>query len=70
MLYLNPDWTAADGGALVVDRDRCGARGPRRVAPRAGTVAVFLSRTAYHSVEPATGARRRVAATLWCDRRA
>jgi len=63
VLYLNPAWREADGGALrlhLVD-------GPRDVLPASGTLVVFLSDRVEHEVLPATRDRWSVAA--WFRRR-
>ena len=76
--YLNdPDWDAADGGALrcyqAAEDDSASAgscRGPSKdeecvleVVPRGGTVVVFPSCSVPHEVMPSR--RPRTAATLW-----
>lgn len=58
--YLNPGWTTADGGELVLyggDDDRVGTR----VAPLFGTVVVFLSEEFPHEVLAANRDRYSVA---------
>ena len=58
--YLNPGWTASDGGELVLyqsDTDRTGTR----VVPLFGTLAVFLSEEFPHEVLPASRDRYSVA---------
>jgi SM-20-related protein len=63
-MYLNEDWTDADGGALrIYDDQRV-----RDVLPVAGTLACFLSDRFEHEVLPA--ARERLAVTGWFRRRA
>jgi SM-20-related protein len=63
-MYLNKDWTQADGGALrIYDDERM-----RDVLPVAGTLVCFLSDRFEHEVLPAT--RRRLALTGWFRRRA
>jgi len=49
-LYLNDDWSAADGGALRLHLD--GAP-PLDVVPRGGTLVTFLSARLVHEVLPA-----------------
>ncbi|WP_370298268.1 2OG-Fe(II) oxygenase, partial [Pontibacterium sp.] len=52
VVYLNPDWTADDGGELVLytsDTDQEGIK----VVPAMGTVVVFLSEEFPHEVLPA-----------------
>ena len=63
-MYLNEDWTSADGGALrIYDDERI-----RDVLPVAGTLVCFLSDRFEHEVLPAT--RERLALTGWFRRRA
>jgi len=63
-MYLNEDWTSADGGALrMYDDERV-----RDVLPVAGTLVCFLSDRFEHEVLPAT--RERLALTGWFRRRA
>ena len=63
-IYLNEDWTPADGGALrIYDGELV-----RDVLPVAGTMACFLSDRFEHEVLPAT--RERLALTGWFRRRA
>jgi SM-20-related protein len=63
-MYLNEDWTSADGGALrMYDDERV-----RDVLPVAGTLVCFLSDRFEHEVMPAT--RERLALTGWFRRRA
>ena len=64
ILYLNEDWTAADGGALRLHLP--GPDGGERthdVLPQAGTLAVFLSAEIPHEVRPAR--RERLSLTGW-----
>lgn len=49
--YLNPDWTLADGGELVLYRDADDRTG-LRVLPMLGTLVVFLSESFPHEVLP------------------
>ena len=65
VLYLNPGWHDADGGALRVHLPEGGARD---VLPRGGTLACFLAERYEHEVLPA--ARERLALTGWFHRRA
>lgn len=58
VLYLNPDWPDHAGGALRLHLPG----GPHDIAPRAGTVALFLSAEVEHEVLPADRARFSVAA--------
>ena len=64
-MYLNHDWTSADGGALrIYDDERV-----RDVLPRGRERSVcFLSDRFEHEVLPAT--RERLALTGWFRRRA
>jgi SM-20-related protein len=63
-MYLNEDWTLADGGALrIYDDQRV-----RDVLPVAGTLVCFMSDRFEHEVLPAT--RERLAVTGWFRRRA
>ena len=62
-LYLNPGWSAGDGGLL---RLHLNAR-PVDVPPRAGTLVLFRSDTVRHEVLPAT--RPRFSLTGWFRRR-
>jgi SM-20-related protein len=63
-IYLNENWTLADGGALrIYDGQRA-----REVPPAAGTLVCFLSERFEHEVLPAT--RERLALTGWFRRRA
>lgn len=63
--YLNPDWTEADGGALVVWPRGAGADDPpvARLLPQGRSSLVFLSEESPHAVEPTR--RRRVALPGW-----
>jgi SM-20-related protein len=58
VVYLNPDWSDDAGGALRLHLPE----GPHDVAPRLGTVAIFLSETVEHEVLPAQQPRFSVAA--------
>ncbi|WP_460456503.1 2OG-Fe(II) oxygenase [Arenimonas alkanexedens] len=60
VLYLNPDWPEAAGGQLRLHLPE----GPVDVAPRLGTVVVFLSAEVEHEVLPADRPRYSVAAWL------
>jgi SM-20-related protein len=63
-MYLNRDWTLAEGGALrIYDGERV-----HDVLPVAGTLVCFLSDRFEHEVLPAT--RERLALTGWFRRRA
>jgi SM-20-related protein len=65
VLYLNERWSAADGGELVLYR---GGEGELvRIAPAAGTFAMFAAADVPHEVLPA--ARTRLSITGWFRRR-
>jgi SM-20-related protein len=66
LLYLNPDWTEADGGALRIHEPHEG-RPFVDVLPRAGVVVSFLSDRVAHEVLPAR--RERWAVGGWLRRR-
>jgi SM-20-related protein len=65
ILYLNEAWGPADGGELVLET---GEGTAVRVAPRGGTLVVFLSERLPHEVLPAR--RERLSLTGWFRRRA
>ena len=52
ILYLNQNWTAADGGELRLYLDGSNLEPTRDIAPRAGTLVTFLSEDFYHEVLP------------------
>ena len=58
--YLNPGWTSADGGELVLYRND-GDRQGIRVVPLMGTLVTFLSEEFPHEVLPATRDRYSIA---------
>lgn len=58
--YLNPDWTSACGGELLIF-DESGAQEQVRVLPAAGTVVVFCSEAVPHEVLPASRDRYSIA---------
>lgn len=64
VFYLNDGWRDADGGALRLYLDD-GSH--RDIAPRAGTLALFLSARFEHEVLPAT--RERMSIACWMRRR-
>jgi SM-20-related protein len=67
VLYLNPDWRDADGGALRLYLDA--ARSCHHdVAPLGGRLVCFLSADFEHEVLPAT--RERLSIAAWLRRRA
>jgi SM-20-related protein len=63
VLYLNEDWTPADGGQLVLHLDEGGFE----VLPAGGTLVAFLSARFEHEVRPAK--RERLSLTGWFRRR-
>ena len=63
VLYLNADWSEDDGGALRLHLPA----GCHDIAPRAGTLALFLSAEIEHEVLPA--ARERLSIAGWFRRR-
>ena len=52
LLYFNPDWREADGGALRLHRGGAAGAGPpyEDVLPVAGRLVAFFSRTVWHEV--------------------
>ncbi len=60
VLYLNPGWTADDGGEMLLYPEQ-GDEAPRRIYPRMGTFAVFLSEAFPHEVLPARRDRYSIA---------
>lgn len=64
VLYLNDDWRDADGGALRLHMPA----GVHDVAPRGGTLVLFLSADVEHEVLPAM--RERLSIAGWFRRRA
>lgn len=60
VFYLNPDWSAGDGGELVVYEED-GETTVARVAPQAGTLVIFLSDRFPHEVLPAQADRFSIA---------
>lgn len=69
IVYLNPDWTAHDGGELRLYTDReTGVRGPfLDVVPVFGTLVLFFSADFWHEVLPSL--RERHSITGWFRRR-
>ncbi len=57
VLYLNDDWTTADGGCL-----RLYTEPPREITPEAGTLVCFTSDDIEHEVLPARRSRLSIAA--------
>lgn len=67
-LYLNPDWTDADGGQLrLYTENQNGEDRYVETLPRAGTLALFRSDKVPHEVLPST--RTRFSLTGWFRRR-
>ncbi len=58
--YLNPDWTEADGGQLVIYTPD-GQHELERIVPVAGRFVTFLSNVYPHEVLPAQRTRRSIA---------
>ena len=51
--YINANWRAAEhGGALMLLDERPGDPSWRAVEPLAGRIAIFLSESVLHKVEP------------------
>ncbi|MFM1895514.1 MAG: hypothetical protein RLZZ385_588 [Pseudomonadota bacterium] len=64
VLYLNPDWTTEDGGALVLYDSEDGGPGTAelgRFQPAFGSLAVFLSEAFPHEVQPTRRERYSIA---------
>jgi len=60
VFYLNPDWSAEQGGELLLYPER-GDQPIARVTPNAGTLAIFLSDRFPHEVLPAASDRYSIA---------
>lgn len=60
VIYLNPNWSHADGGELVLYKDDLDKEGIK-VVPLHGTIVVFLSEEFPHEVLPASRDRYSVA---------
>lgn len=67
IVYLNEDWTAADGGQLRFWTDPSGEGESFDIVPTGGTLVTFLSELYWHEVLPAR--RQRLALTGWFKRR-
>jgi SM-20-related protein len=67
VLYLNDDWSEADGGALRLYLGAPDEAPWEDVVPRGGTVAAFLSGEIAHEVRPAT--RERFSLVGWLTTR-
>lgn len=63
VLYLNPTWTAADGGALRLYRRDAHDQALRDVLPQGGTLVCFLSAEIPHEVLPPR--KPRLSCTGW-----
>ncbi|MFC6670254.1 2OG-Fe(II) oxygenase [Marinobacterium aestuariivivens] len=63
VFYLNPGWTEADGGELLIYADEQSREPVERVLPSYGTLVVFLSDRFPHEVLPA--GRERLSLTGW-----
>jgi SM-20-related protein len=66
-LYLNPDWSPGDEGALRLYLDKPESEPFADVLPEGGTLVCFLSERFHHEVLPSR--RERLAATGWFTRR-
>ncbi|MDX1626935.1 MAG: 2OG-Fe(II) oxygenase [Wenzhouxiangellaceae bacterium] len=64
--FLNPDWHEGDGGELVL-YEADGEQALRRVPPRGGTLAVFLSEEVPHEVLPTRRDRASIAGWFRCN---
>lgn len=58
--YLNPQWSASDGGELIIYQNP-GDKTGLKVAPEFGTLTVFLSEQFEHEVKPANRDRYSIA---------
>lgn len=61
VLYLNEDWQSGDGGELVLYDPSDPTTEMARVAPRAGTLVLFMSEEIEHEVLPTTTNRASIA---------
>lgn len=67
IVYLNEDWSEADGGLLRFWPDPSGEGETIDIVPAGGTLVTFLSGLYWHEVLPAR--RNRLALTGWYKRR-
>lgn len=67
IVYLNENWSEADGGMLRFWSDPSGEGESFDIRPEGGTLVTFLSELYWHEVLPA--ARQRLALTGWFRRR-
>jgi len=67
VLYLNPDWRSADGGALRLFLPASAQIPHVDIYPETGTLALFLSAEFDHEVLPA--ARERLSVAAWFRQR-
>jgi len=61
VLYLNADWQPGDGGELVLYDTADASAEIVRIAPRAGTLVLFMSEEIEHEVLPTTTDRASIA---------
>ena len=66
VLYLNEGWSEEDGGALLIYDDE---RVIERVAPKMGTLVIFMSDRFPHEVLPAKKKRHSIAGWFRVDKR-
>lgn len=66
VLYLNRDWTPADGGDLLIYPEEEGAPPLAAVPPQRGRAVVFLSETVPHEVAATNRTRYSIAAWFRC----
>lgn len=68
VFYLNPNWSAEDGGELVI-YDEDGQRRLHTVTPQMGSLVLFLSESSPHVVLPAQRDRYSIAGWFRTDAR-
>lgn len=66
VLYLNPDWQAAWGGALVIDL-KDPTQAPMVITPELGKLVIFMSEERPHEVLPTLHPRVSVAGWFRCS---